>query len=270
MLAGRGMFRTPASDVNLKGRIMSTITPSPWKTLWRAISSVLLPPTCCLCGARGESQELDLCEVCVTLLPLMRAPRARMRGEGTAGIWLFAPFEYAYPVDAWVRALKFSGDRVYARVLGVLLARARATLQAEAPELRELPELIVPVPLHSTRYRERGFNQAAEIARVAGSALQIPVDRDALIRRFATREQSGLSVRKRHKNVRRAFAVARPISAKHIALVDDVVTTGSTALAAAHALAAQGVRQVEVWAAAYAVLSKSRRTTSSKPLMTQY
>ena len=202
--------------------------------------------------------------MCVTLLPLNRESPSRMAGAGAAPITLVAPFEYAYPVDAWVRALKFGGDRVYARVLGVLLARARAALPAD------LPQLIVPVPLHSTRYRERGFNQAAELARVAGNALRVRVEPNALARRFATREQSGLSVRQRRKNVRRAFTLARPLSATHVALVDDVMTTGSTALAAARVLTAHGVRQVEIWAAARAVLARASRTSRSKLVMTQY
>jgi len=255
------MFRTPCGAVNLKGEIMSTIGSSPLETLWRAVSSVLLPPTCCLCGSRGESPELDLCRVCTTLLPI--------NPESHGAARLIAPFEYAYPVDAWVRALKFGGERVYARVLGVLLARARTALQAQIPELATLPTLIVPVPLHAARYRERGFNQAEEIARVAGRALRIPVEAHALVRRIATREQSGLSVRNRRRNVRHAFAGIRAISAVQVALVDDVVTTGSTARAATRALADCGVRQVEVWAAAQAVLTPARRTGGQQRLMTQ-
>src|SRR6185312_15244160 len=247
--------------VNLKGEIMSTIGSSPLETLWRAVSSVLLPPTCCLCGSRGESPELDLCRVCTTLLPI--------NPESHGAARLIAPFEYAYPVDAWVRALKFGGERVYARVLGVLLARARAALQTEVPELASLPNLIVPVPLHTTRYRQRGFNQAEEIARVAGRALRIPVDARALVRCIATREQSGLSVTRRRRNVRGAFAAVRPLPPIRVALVDDVVTTGSTARAAMRALAAAGVRQVEVWAAAQAVLTPARRTGGQQRLMTQ-
>jgi ComF family protein len=260
------MFRTPAGAVNLKDEIMSTMGHAFVDALRRAIFSVLLPPTCCLCGSRGESPELDLCSLCRTLLPLNREPHSIVRAEHRAVVRLIAPFEYAYPVDAWVRALKFGGERVYARVLGVLLAQTRAALQSE---LANLPTLLVPVPLHATRYRMRGFNQAEEIARVTGRALRIPVDADALTRRIATREQSGLSVRKRRRNVRRAFAAPRALSASHVALVDDVVTTGSTALAAAHALAERGVRQVEVWAAARAVLTPARRIVAQAPPMVQ-
>jgi ComF family protein len=277
------MFRTLAIGVNLKGGFMSTIAPSLLKTVWHAVSGVLLPPTCCLCGARGQSagahnrraaqdrpfsfqaarrlraSDLDLCQICETLLPRNRASHSRMRREETVPIHLVVPFEYAYPVDAWIRALKFGGERVYARVLGVLLARERAALRTDAPQLRALPELIVPVPLHAARYRERGFNQAAEIACVAGNVLRVPVNTTALIRRIATREQSGLSLRKRRRNVRDAFACVRRICAEHVALVDDVVTTGSTTRAAARTLVESGVRQVEIWAPARAVLIRASR-----------
>ena len=255
MLAGRRMFRATVTAVNAKGHFMSTIQKGDWKTLWSVVAGALLPATCCHCGAQAESHELDLCAVCAALLPLNQDPQAALRIGPQTAMRFVVPFRYAYPVDAWVRALKFRGDRVYARVLGALLARARAATRVQASELDVLPDLIVPIPLHSSRYRKRGFNQAAEIARVAGSALRIPVEPNVLIRRVATREQSGLSVRERRKNVRGAFEVARAVSATRVAIVDDVLTTGSTARAAARVLAEHGVQQIEVWAAARAVLN---------------
>ena len=251
MLAGRRIFRATVAAVNAKGHFMSTIQKRGWNTLWNAVTGALLPATCCHCGVRAESSDLDLCTVCAALLPLNHEPQAALRSGTQTVVRLVVPFRYAYPVDAWVRAVKFRGDRVYARVLGALLARARA----DAPELGVLPDLIVPIPLHSSRYRERGFNQAAEIARAAGRALRIPVDASALTRRVATREQSGLSVRERRKNVRGAFEVTRAVSAARVAVVDDVLTTGSTARAAARVLADHGVQQIELWAAARAVLN---------------
>ena len=159
------------------------------------------------------------------------------------------PFHYAYPVNFLIRALKFRGERAHARVLGHLLADSVRSLR------RALPELIVPIPLHPQRYRERGFNQAHEIARYTGASLCIPVDTRHLVRQRATLEQSGLSLAGRRRNVRGAFEVARPFTAMRVALIDDVLTTGSTALAAAQALLAAGVREVEVWAVARVMLS---------------
>jgi ComF family protein len=153
-------------------------------------------------------------------------------------------FKYAYPVDHFIRAVKFRGERVFARVLGELLARAHRS-QGWA-----LPECIVPMPLHLTRLRERGFNQSLEIARFAAARLGARVDSRSLVRRLATREQSGLALQARRKNVRGAFEVVRPLPYGRIALVDDVVTTGSTAMAAIDALRAAGARQIELWAIA--------------------
>ena len=110
------------------------------------------------------------------------------------------------------------------------------------------------MPLHITRLRERGINQAHEIARYPPSRLRIPVGTQYVRRRVPTLEQSGLSLAQRRENVRGAFEVVRPIQARRVALVDDVLTTGSTALAAAQALIDAGVHRVEIWAIARVTL----------------
>jgi ComF family protein len=164
--------------------------------------------------------------------------------EGDTLVRTCSFFKYAYPIDHFVRALKFRGERVFARVLGELLARehrARAW---------ELPDCIVPMPLHVTRLRERGFNQALEIARFAAASLGVRVDARSLVRTVATREQSGLSLEARCNNVRGAFQVVRSLPPGRIALLDDVVTTGSTARAAIEALQAGGAQCIELWAIA--------------------
>ena len=224
---------------------MSTIGNSLRELLARAV----LPPTCCLCGTRGDVVDRDLCGECLNLLPLNSAPLV-----GASPLFVptlvrvVVPFHYAYPVDHWIRALKFSGERVYARVLGALLADAFRALRQEPPEV------LVPIPLHVSRYRERGFNQAREIARFTAAALDLAVDSRSLVRKKPTVEQSSLSLARRRTNVRGAFAVVRPLAAKRVALLDDVLTTGSTALAAAEALHAAGVTEVELWAAARVTL----------------
>jgi ComF family protein len=252
MLAGRGMFAAADRAVNEKGRFLSTIGDSliraPLRLLSRAVSAALMPPTCCLCGAAGQAPDLDLCEVCATFLPVNSGPdSAHPAGAGTL-VRVMVPFHYAYPIDHLIRALKFRGERVYARAMGLLLARAHQALRQEPPDL------IVPIPLHSERYRERGFNQAQEIARFAAGRLDLPLDARCLTRRVATREQSGLTVAERRRNVRGAFAAVRPLHVRRVALVDDVLTTGSTALAAAQALADAGAQEVELWAVARVVL----------------
>jgi ComF family protein len=241
MLTCADMFGGTSMPVNSKTDLKSTIA----KVL-RAIALLeqaaqsLLPPTCCLCGGRGETANLDLCGCCRTLLPLNASGDDAFPSFAPV-VRVVVPFHYAYPV-------KFRGERVHARVLGLLLADSLRSLRGA------LPDLIVPIPLHPQRYRERGFNQAHEIARFAGASLCIPVDTRHLIRRRPTLKQSGLSLAERRRNVRDAFEVARPFTAMRVALIDDVLTTGSTALAAAHALLAAGVREVEVWAVARVIL----------------
>jgi ComF family protein len=240
------MFCGAPIHVNQEGRFMSTIAES----FRHALARTLLPPTCCLCGAHSDILARDLCGECVNLLPVNDAPLF-----GASPLFVptlvrvVVPFHYAYPVDHWIRALKFSGERVYARVLGALLADAFRALRQEPPRL------LVPIPLHTSRYRQRGFNQAAEIARFTGAALGLPVDCSGLVRKVATVEQSSLSLARRRKNVRGAFVAVRNIAAKRVALLDDVLTTGSTALAAAQALLEAGVSEVELWAAARVTLA---------------
>ena len=157
---------------------------------------------------------------------------------------------FAQPVDDLIRELKYHGVTANARVLGVLLAQA--VQERGGP----LPRLLVPVPLHPARLRDRGFNQAAALARYAGRMLGVGCARGVVRRVRDTPSQTSLSVEERHRNVRDAFAISsaralrKLLDAQHVAIVDDVVTTGSTVTELKHTLLAAGVRQVEVWAVA--------------------
>jgi ComF family protein len=204
----------------------------------------LLPPTCLLCGAAGGADRLDLCEPCLGSLP-RAGPFALPPFTAVVCPWL-----YAYPIDHCIQALKFQGERAWARVLGVLLACERRRGGGVPPVALPLPDLVVPVPLHMRRLRERGYNQSADLARFAARALALPLDADALERRRATEVQSRLPAAARAANVAGAFRAARPLQGRRVALVDDVLTTGSTAAAAAAALVAAGAGGVELWAVA--------------------
>jgi ComF family protein len=248
MLDGGGIFPADLPDVNEKDGFMSTIArlDRARRGLQRAFACALLPPVCCLCGAAGRAPNLDLCDVCTTLLPVLGAgsPESPPAIGGNTLVRTLFHFKYAYPIDHFIRAVKFRGERVFARVLGELLAREHRSRGWD------LPECIVPMPLHVSRLRERGFNQSLEIAQFAAASLGARVDAQSLVRRIATREQSGLSLEARRKNVRGAFEVVRPLPPGRIALLDDVVTTGSTATAAIEALRDAGAREVELWAIA--------------------
>jgi ComF family protein len=157
----------------------------------------------------------------------------------------YAPFIYQEEIRHLITGLKFGNQFKNARLLGLLLAEA-------IPEAGHKPDCLIPVPLHPARYRERGFNQAFEIARTAGTALNIPLNTGSCTRLKDTPHQTGLSARQRRKNLRQAFAVVIPLTAPYVAIVDDVMTTGSTAEMLTKALKKAGVNRVDIWVCARA------------------
>lgn len=159
----------------------------------------------------------------------------------------FAPLLYQPPVDFLVKELKFHGRLAVAELLGRWLAEALKN-RTDA-----LPECIIPVPLHLTRLRERGFNQALEIAQPVARRLAIALRFDSVRRIIPTVPQSQLDAQMRRTNVQGAFMVNRPIQARHVAIIDDVTTTGSTVTEIAKALRAAGVERIEVWVCARTV-----------------
>src|SRR5687767_6386074 len=113
-LAGAGMFPADPARVNEKDRKMSTIH-GVFRALSTALVSTLMPPVCCLCGAPGQRPDLDLCDVCTTLLPVLPsggAPGSKATAGGGTLLRSACLFKYEYPVDHLIRALKFRGERV--------------------------------------------------------------------------------------------------------------------------------------------------------------
>ena len=222
----------------------------------------LIPARCALCGDTGSREPVcaacraDLpwlgphCECCAVPLP----PGSRFRtcgpcGEGRPAPYrVFSALAYAYPVDRLVTGAKFHRRLRDARLLGELLAGAVAEA---APAGRvELVERIVPVPLHPRRLGARGYNQALEIARPVAVRLGLPLDPSACRRVRVTREQAGLPAAERRRNVRDAFVAHDAVRGLSVAIVDDVITTGSTVVAMAQALRRSGAASVQVWTAA--------------------
>ncbi len=213
-----------------------------------SIGRLLFPPRCLLCGGRGDG----VCPGCLGEFPFIEGACRRcalpLEAGEVCGRCLkhppafhsaFAPFHYAFPVRELILALKFHRQLHLAPVLGRLMAEALAT--------RDLPERLLPVPLHPKRLRERGYNQALELARPIARTLGIPLETRACLRVRPTPAQAGLPARRRRVNVAGAFRLARPLQARHVAVVDDVVTTGSTVQALALELIRGGAERVEVW-----------------------
>jgi ComF family protein len=234
--------------------------------LGQRLLDLIFPPRCAGCGAAGTV----LCPMCVAAIhpvtppycarcgtPLPASPAVAAGAHAycvpcaagrfpaaLAGIRVAAHYEG--PLRNAIRALKFGGQRRLAEPLGDLLA--------EALRRTEWPvDVLVPVPLHSARERERGYNQAALLARRCATRLGVPMRTDLLARVRATAAQTRLSAAERRENLAGAFTATThgaAVAGRHIALVDDVTTTGSTLAAAAAALAP--LRPAGVWGLAVA------------------
>lgn len=218
---------------------------------------------CSLCGEVGADRRGSLCWGCRADLPVRQdparcpcggAPRAsacpRCLSRALAFDDCVAACAYRYPVDLMIKKIKYQGRLDLIPPLADLLAeRIDFTNMA-------MPECLLPVPLHAARFRQRGFNQAGEIARALARRLPAPVAQGRARRHRATAQQHALSPAQRRVNVRGAFSISKSISYNRIALIDDVVTTGATVGELARLLKRNGVEQVQVWSLAQAVPSR--------------
>jgi ComF family protein len=233
-----------------------------WRSAADALQRFALPLHCLLCGGPGED-GLDLCRDCVAELPRNRSCCARCalplalpaalcgqcqrRPPPWDAAWV--PFRYAWPLDRLESRFKFGADLAAGRVLSTLWLR-------DMPAVAR-PELIVPVPLHRSRLRQRGYNQAWELTRPLARELRLPARHDLLQRARATAAQTELGAVSRRRNVRGAFsAKAGAIWPAHVVLLDDVMTTGATVAECARVLKRAGVQRVDIWALARAPASR--------------
>lgn len=218
--------------------------------------SALAQP-CLLCGARSHAGLL--CPACAAGLPRLAAARCPLcalptPGGAVCGACLKRPpafdraeavYRYAFPVDVLVQRLKYGGQTVVADWLAARLAEGLAA----APR----PDLIVPMPLHPRRLRERGYNQAALLAGHLARRLGVASDPAACRRVRDTPPQVDLPLARRHRNMRGAFACDRDLRGRRVALVDDVMTSGASLDALAGAVRRAGAVEVSAWAVARAV-----------------
>ncbi len=213
-----------------------------------------MPRACLLCGAAAGNRHL--CGGCLADLPWHSQPQCPHCATPTpagqiCGACLkhppafdrsFAALAYAFPLDRLIPHLKYHGRLAVAPVLGECLARAVAT----APR----PDRLIAMPLHAQRIRERGFNHASEIARETARRLGLPLDVASCRRIRDTPPQMGLKHAARQRNVRGAFACSDSVRGLHVALIDDVMTTGTSFDELAATLKRAGAREVSCWAAA--------------------
>ncbi len=217
----------------------------------------MIPHSCLLCGANATSRAL--CAGCHTDLPWHSQPHCPQCATPTpdgqvCGACLKHPpafdrtvaaLTYFFPLDRLIPRLKYHGQLAIAPVLGDLLALAAAN----SPK----PDRLVAMPLHAARIRERGFNHATEIARVTARRLALPLDAGLCQRIRDTPPQMGLKHDARRRNVRGAFSCSGNVVGQHIALVDDVMTTGTSLDELAATLKRAGAREVSCWVAARAL-----------------
>jgi ComF family protein len=158
-------------------------------------------------------------------------------------VQVIAPLVYAPPAEDYLHALKYSGKRALGRAFGQVLADAAACRRGEI-------DALVSVPLHPRRLLQRGYNQALEIARSTAAALRLPILRAGIARTRDTLPQAQLDAAERRRNLATAFTIARRLRGLRLAIIDDVITTGSTVNALATALLAAGAIHVEAWSVA--------------------
>ena len=225
-------------------------------------------PTACIVCARNVNTTENLCRECLHDLPWIKAacsccgeyshlPLTKQvctRCELAPPPFRFCKgiFRYEKPVNVMLSGFKFNARFEAGFALGSQLARHMRDHYLS----QRSPDLLLPIPLHPNRLRERGYNQATEIAKLAASSCNIPLQRQLLIRERNTVPQTETgSARNRLRNLQGAFRVAEVTelqNVKSIAIIDDVVTTMATIIAATKALQSAGVENVEIWCVARA------------------
>jgi len=206
---------------------------------------------CVACYDALEKME-DQCYCCAKPFPIHSStPRlcGKCQKNSPAFDKTYSPFIHQGAMRYLINQLKFNGAYKNSRLLGLLLANYLG-------KNAELPDLIIPVPLHSNRYKQRGFNQTHEIAKTIAKELNLAIDISCCQRIKNTPHQISLTAKQRRKNIKNAFQVTKLPKVNHIAILDDVMTTGATANELARLLKSAGINRVDVWLCARAKMDR--------------
>ncbi|MDH7603191.1 MAG: ComF family protein [Armatimonadota bacterium] len=241
---------------------MPSYTVSFLQRFWEGVLDIVYPPFCLICGTPNQEY---LCTECTERIIFIEYPFCRRCGGPRVRpaaaycectdreYW----FEQARSVGVYegvlrdaIHALKYDLRKVMADPLARLMIRAFPNLYAGLQ-----PDLVIPIPIHSTRLLERGFNQSSELGKRLAQELRIPFNDKLLVKHTNTPDQIGLPEQQRALNVRGAFAVTRTkdVLGNKILLVDDVFTTGATANEAARTLRQAGASSVYIYTVARSI-----------------
>jgi ComF family protein len=213
-----------------------------------------LPQDCLLCAARAHTQPV--CDACAHALPRHDAPACPQCALATAGARrcgeclsyrpsfdaTIAAFDYAFPMDILVHQIKYHSNLALVNFVADGLFNKLSQ--------HEKPDMLLAMPLHSTRLQSRGFNQSVEIAKSLARRWNVPLELHGYQRTRDTKEQASLKWKERQANVRGAFACELDLRGKHVAVVDDVMTTGATLNEFAAMLKKSGAEKVSSYVVA--------------------
>ena len=233
--------------------------PGPIGTLLSTLRDFIYPDTCLHCGILLRDEESYLCTGCWNRVKsvrdddqTVRTLRSRLRDSGAVDdMCSLFYFEEDNPIQSLVHALKYSGYTRIGLFLGERLGRMINEMHGP-----ERYDVVIPVPLHRTKRRERGYNQSDFIAGGLARTLAIRVDTQVIARKKYTDSQTTMTVDQRRQNVASAFEVGNPdgLAGLGVLLVDDVITSGSTILETARVLRNAGAAHVGICSAALARL----------------
>ncbi len=189
---------------------------------------------CRHCAVPLNFEELNQCGKCIKSAPVYDS--------------CWSPFIYAQPLEWMIQQLKFNAKLSYAPLLSNLMI-------SNLPEQfykNQTADVIIPMPLHNSRLKQRGFNQSSLLAAPLAKALGLPVDTNSCQRILNTDHQTGKNARQRQQNIKNAFTFNNHFNYRHVLVFDDVVTTGSSVAELSKTIKLAGVNRVDVWSLARA------------------